>query len=148
MAKKRKAPVFKRSDAERRVRQGERLSRLLRALHLIMGPGRWDADALARELEVSPRTIHRIMATLSMANVPWEFSREENCYRVRRGFRFAGLEGSEPEPTVTNPAALKVAVDALLKDLSRTVESLKKFSEELSRNVGPPDLPKRSREEK
>ena len=134
MAKKRKAKIFKRSDAERRVRQGERLSRLLRALHCIMGPGRWDADALARELEVSPRTIHRIMQTLSMANVPWYFCKEDGCYRVRAGFRFLGLEEVEPA-AITDPAALKTAVDTLRKELLRTVESLTRFSEELARSV-------------
>lgn len=134
--RRKKPPVFKRSDAERRVRQGERLSRLLRTLHCIMGPGRWDADALARELEVSPRTIHRIMQTLSMANVPWYFCKEDGAYRVQPGFRFAGLDDREKELSVTNPATLKVAVDTLLKDLSRTAESLRKFSEELSRNLG------------
>ena len=134
MAKKRKAPVFRRSDAERRVRQGERLSRLLRTLHCIMGPGRWDADALARELEVSPRTIHRIMQTLSMANVPWYFCKEDGCYRVRPGFRFPGAESGE-QPPITNLAALKSTVDTLLKELTRTAESLQRFSDTLSKQL-------------
>ena len=140
MAKKRKPPVFRRAkrpvfrrtDAERRVRQGERLSRLLRVLHCIMGPGRWDADALASELEVSPRTIHRIMQSLSMANVPWFFCKEEGCYRVRSGYRLPGAEGQDTRPTFTNPASLKLAVDMVLKELTRTVESLQRLSGELS----------------
>lgn len=136
MAKKRKAPVFKRSDAERRVRQGERLSRLLRTLHCIMGPGRWDADALARELEVSPRTIHRIMQTLSMANVPWYFCKDDGCYRVRPGYRFPIVDEPDEVIPVTNPAALKGAVDTLLKELTRTVESLKRLNQMLARHLG------------
>ena len=135
MAKKRKAPVFRRSDAERRVRQGERLSRLLRTLHCIMGPGRWDADALARELEVSPRTIHRIMQTLSMANVPWYFCKEEGCYRVRSGFRFPGVEDPETTAAFANPAGLKNAIDTLLKDLARALASLQRVSEELGESA-------------
>jgi len=132
MAKKRKAPVFKRTDAERRVRQGERLSRLLRTLRCIMGPGRWDADSLARELEVSPRTIHRIMQTLSMANVPWYFCKEDGCYRVRPGYRFPGVEENDRSSTVTDPAAIKRAVDSLIRELARATETLTRVSEELA----------------
>ena len=135
MAKKRKAPVFKRTDAERRVRQGERLSRLLRTIHCIMGPGRWDADSLARELEVSPRTIHRIMQTLSMANVPWYFCKEDGCYRVRSGYRFPGVEENDRSSTVTDPAAIKRAVDSLIRELARATETLTRVSEELARVV-------------
>jgi len=144
MAKKRKppvfrrakAPVFRRTDAERRLRQGERLSRLLRVLHCIMGPGRWDADALASELEVSPRTIHRIMQSLSMANVPWYFCKDEGCYRVRTGYRLPGVDGQETRSAFTNPASLKSAIDAFLKEITRTMDSLQRVSEELAKSVG------------
>src|SRR5437762_999286 len=87
----------KRTDAERRARQCERLSRLLRTLHLIMGPGRWDAEALARELECSRRTVHRLLQTLSMAGVPWHYDEAHQAYRVRRGFKFPGLDVSKAE---------------------------------------------------
>jgi len=131
MAKKRKPDIFRRTDAERRVRQGERLSRLLRVLHRIMGPGRWDADALAREIEVSPRTIHRIMQTLSMANVPWFFCKDEGCYRVRPGFRLPGADTKGHEVPAIDRKALKGTVDALVCELNRTVSLLTRLSEDL-----------------
>jgi hypothetical protein len=133
MAKKPKAEVFRRSDAERRVRQGERLSRLLRVLHCIMGPGRWDADSLARELEVSPRTIHRIMQTLSMANVPWYFCKDGACYRIRPGYRLPGADAEGQVSPAIDPKALKGTVDSLVCELNRTVGILTRLSEELAR---------------
>lgn len=71
------------------------MSRLLRILKLIMGPGRWDAEALARELECSRRTVHRDLQTLSMAGVPWRYDEQSRAYRVQSGFRFPGLATSE-----------------------------------------------------
>jgi len=87
---------------------------------------------------VSPRTIHRIMQTLSMANVPWYFCKEDGCYRVRSGYRFPGLEDGASTPAITDPTVLKCLVDTLLKDLMRTVESLRRVSEELGKAVGKP----------
>ena len=81
----------KRTDAERRVRQVERFSRLLRVLNCISGSGRWDAVALAKELECSRRTIHRLLQTLSMAGVPWYFDEITKAYvqdRAARNWRF------------------------------------------------------------
>jgi len=96
MAKKKSALAWKqRTDAERRARQSERLSRLLRVLRCIMGPGRWDAESLAHELEISPRTIHLIMQTLSMAGIPWFYCKETECYRVRPGYKFPGLDTAQ-----------------------------------------------------
>jgi hypothetical protein len=134
MAKKKKSKTNERTDAERRARQCERLSRHLRVLHCIMGPGRWDAEALAREMEVSQRTVHRIMQTLAMANVPWYFCKESGCYRVRPGFRFPGLEGNNEPRETSNPAELRRAAEVLANDLSVFLESLRRFCSQLERS--------------
>jgi len=123
MAKKKQ-----RTDAERRARQCERLSRHLRVIRLILGPGRWDSEALARELECSTRTVHRILQTLTMAGVPWYFEDELRAYRVRSGFKFPGLESSKSVSEAT-PHQLSVLTGArqLLADGERFIESLRQF---------------------
>lgn len=126
MAKKR-LNHQRRTDADRRARQSERLSRHLRVLRCIMGPGRWDAEALARDLEVSPRTIHRIMQTLTMANVPWYFCKESECYRVREGFRFPGLEPSLKGQPSGDPDEVLAAARKVLSDSEKLVDSLRLF---------------------
>lgn len=121
-----------RTDADRRARQAERLSRHLRVLRCIMGRGRWDVKALAAELECSTRTVHRILQTLSMANVPWYFCTESQCYRVRPGFRFPGLDNS-PQKTErkTDTKVILASAEQLLEDGEKFMESLRRFCEAL-----------------
>lgn len=119
----------KRTDAERRARQCERLSRLIRVLRLIMGPGRWDAEALAGELECSTRTVHRILQTLSMAGIPWFFDDDVHAYRVRPGFKFPALQTGEPAKDATMVLG---AAKRLLDDSERFVESLHQFCDAMA----------------
>lgn len=127
MAKKKQ-----RSDADRRVRQCERLGRLLRLLHLIMGKGRWDAGTLAEELECSRRTVYRLLQTLSMAGVPWYFDETTRCYRVRPGYKFPGLEGlTTISGKSVEPDPLAAAARQLLQDGEQFMESLRAFCEKL-----------------
>ena len=67
---------------------------MLKTLRCIMGPGRWNAEALAEELECSVRTVQRILQTLTMAGVPFRYDSERRSYEVQPGFKFPGLETS------------------------------------------------------
>jgi len=119
-----------RSDADRRVRQCERLGRLLQLLHLIMGKGRWDANTLAAELNCSKRTIYRLLQTLSLAGVPWHFDESCRAYRVRPGYKFPGFDSSDSTQShQPAPKSVQNAAKQLLKDSERFVQSLRAFCE-------------------
>jgi predicted DNA-binding transcriptional regulator YafY len=77
----------KRTDAERRVRQSDRLARVLRVLQLIQGTGPWTAETIAKELECSERTVYRDLQTLAAAGVPWYFDDYSQSYRIRDGYK-------------------------------------------------------------
>ena len=86
-----------RSDADRRIRQSDRIARIFRVLQLIQGRGRWNTKEIAAEIECSERTVYRDLQVLEMAGVPYYFAEEENCYRIRPGWQFPvmGLTSDE-----------------------------------------------------
>lgn len=85
------------SDADRRLRQADRLARVLRVLQLIQGRTCYDAAAIARELEVSERTVYRDLTVLELAGIPWLFDKTRQGYTVRPDFRFPTLNLTEDE---------------------------------------------------
>ena len=101
----------KRTDAERRARQCERIGRVLRVLQLVLSKGSpWDAKAIATELEVSERTIYRDIQTLQMAGVPIYHDEQVQGYRVRPGFRLNGLD-EIPRASRSSSAASETPAD-------------------------------------
>jgi len=76
-----------RTDADRRMRQSDRLARVLRVLQLIQGTGPWTARSIAKELECSERTVYRDLQTLAAAGVPWYFDEYSQSYRIRDGYK-------------------------------------------------------------
>jgi len=93
----RKKPIKKRPDRDRRVRQNERMARVLGVLQLIQSRGRWNAKAIAAELGCSERTVYRDLEVLEFAGVPWHFDEREQCYRVRPDYRFPVFGLTEEE---------------------------------------------------
>lgn len=124
----------KRTDTERRVRQCERLARLLRLLHLIMGNGRWDADSLAEELNCFRRTVYRMLQTLDAAGVPWYSDPAIRSYRVRPGYKFAELEQAfaATQQHRIEVESLTSATIQLLEDGERFLESLRGLHRQLT----------------
>lgn len=87
-----------RPDADRRVRQCERMARVIRLLRLLLGHGRWNAEALARELDCSVRTLFRDLNVLTTAGVPITFDRQSECYCVPDTYRFPRIDRLAPTP--------------------------------------------------
>lgn len=90
-------PIPKRPDRDRRVRQHERMARVLKVLELIQSRGRWNAKAIADELECSERTVYRDLDVLEFAGVPYFFDEADQCYRVRPDYRFPVFGLTEEE---------------------------------------------------
>ena len=84
-------------DAERRLRQADRLARVMRVLQLLQSRGRWNAASIAQELECSERTIHRDLTVLELAGVPWSYDKDQQCYRLRPDYTFPTLGLSDDE---------------------------------------------------
>lgn len=105
----------------------------MQVLHLIMGRGRWDADALAEELECSRRTVFRLLQTLSLAGVPWYFDEKLRAYKVRTGYKFPMLEehrSQEPTPQCI-PESMDVLAENLIRDGEVFANSLQEFLQAL-----------------
>lgn len=97
----------------------------MQVLHLISGRGRWDAAALAEELECSTRTIHRLLQTLSMAGVPYYYCERTKSYVVRPGFKFPLLDSqSRTAPEEQSSPEFDEAVEKLLHDGEAFADSL------------------------
>jgi predicted DNA-binding transcriptional regulator YafY len=142
----------KRTDAERRVRQSDRLARVLRLLQLIQGPGNWNAPSIARKLECSERTVYRDLQTLAAAGVPWFFDESSQSYRLREGYRghFSkvlpeqppesgdGTQVLPPSDDPTSIAALaKEAAQRLLVEAEGVVQALDRLSKAIEGMTGP-----------
>ncbi len=59
-----------------------RVHRLLRIITLIRATHDWTASRLARECQVTPRTIFRDMQMLAAAGIPYFFDEEKKCYAI------------------------------------------------------------------
>lgn len=128
------------TDSERRLRQCERLGRLLRLLGLIQSPGGgWNARSLAEELGCSQRTVYRDLQTLELAGVPYYWDEQAESYRVRPGYKAPQIPvrpGKNPSPQVLAEFSLESA-RKILADAERMVEALEKLAE-LSKPRGKP----------
>lgn len=97
-------PIKKRPDRDRRLRQSQRMARVMKVLELIQSRSRWNAKAIAAELECGERTVYRDLEALEFAGIPWYYDEKDSCYRVRQDFRFPVLGLTEDEALVLEQA--------------------------------------------
>lgn len=142
----------KRTDAERRVRQSDRLARVLRVLQLIQGTGPWTAQGIAKELECSERTVYRDMQTLSAAGVPWFFDEYSQSYRIRDGYKgpFSHFPSqpkakvreqqdppSSPEDAQSIVSMAKESAQRLLTEAESVIQALDRLTKAIKDVSGP-----------
>jgi predicted DNA-binding transcriptional regulator YafY len=133
----------KRTDAERRIRQSDRLARVLRLLQLIQSHGQWNAETIARELEVSERTVYRDLQTLTAAGIAWYFDDYAQSYRIRQSYHgpfpkipskreaesgSSNSEASTPDDPRSIVTLAKEAAQKLLIEAEGVVQSLNRLS--------------------
>jgi len=94
-----------RPETDGRLRQADRLARVMRTLQLLLSRGRWNARDIAAEQECSERTVYRDMQVLELAGIPVVFDEDDRCYRVRQDFRFPALNVTEEEAMGQGTAA-------------------------------------------
>jgi len=94
-------------DRDRRVRQADRLARILSVLRLIQSRGQWNSKTIARELDVAERTVYRDLQALEIAGVPWYYDDQARSYRVRSDYRF-------PVPNLTEEELIGQAVATVI----------------------------------
>ncbi len=85
-----------RSETDRRLRQADRLARILRLLQLLLSRGRWTRKDLALAQECSERTVYRDLQVLELAGIPIQLE-PAGLYRIRHDFRFPSLPLSDDE---------------------------------------------------
>ncbi len=100
---KKEAPIAKRPDWARRIRQSEKMARILRVLQLIQSRSRWDTKTIAEELECGERTVYRDLEVLKFAGVPYYREQTTGAIRVRPDYRF-------PIPNLTEEEVLGQAL--------------------------------------
>lgn len=94
-----------RPDTDRRLRQADRLARVMRMLQLLLSRGRWNARDIAAEQECSERTVHRDKQVLELVGIPVDYDQNDRCYRIRQDFRFPSLSVTEDEALGQGTAA-------------------------------------------
>ncbi len=152
----------RRSEADRRSRQVQRLGRVLRVLRLIQERhGRWDLPSLARELGCSTKTVQRDLLALEDAQIPFFYDKQRCCYAIHPGFRLSILDppgdgtvedvpGGSSTPVTPQPTdSIELAessrdqAERLLAEAERLIESLGRLCQSL-RASNPPNSAKQT----
>lgn len=129
----------RRSETDRRARQGQRLGRVLKLLCLIQARGEgWNLDSLAKELGCSRKTVQRDLHVLEAAGIPYFWDERDRCYRIRRDFRLGIVDPPAPpsERPVGSPPAANTRGELTAEHFAeRSRQSAERLLPELERLV-------------
>ena len=93
------------SDSQRRIKQAERLARVVHLAQLLGRPGSWTIDRLAEQLGVTVRTVYRYLNVLRLAGI--RPTCQNGRYRIPK-------ECFLPPPTLSLEEALDLALTVAL----------------------------------
>ena len=112
-----------------------RVHRLLRLITLLQERRHYTADELARELEVSRRTIFRDLNALEMAHVPCYFDTDRGGYRIAERFFLPPVNLTLSEALAMLLLARRAQGEAPLPLLSQSVQAAAKLESALPRSI-------------
>lgn len=69
-----------------------RIHRILKIISLIQGQKGWNAKTLAKECQVTERTIYRDMEMLEGAGIPYFYDEQTRCYQIRGDYFMRPVE--------------------------------------------------------
>lgn len=118
-----------------------RVHRLLRILTLIQSGREWNAERIAAECGITPRTVYRDLQALEEAGIPYHFDDTKGGYQVRRDFFLPPVDLTLEEALalacLADTAAeeeqipfMKPAVRAVAKVLSQLPPTIRETVEE------------------
>ena len=112
-----------------------RVHRLLRSITLLQERRHCTADELAREPEVSRRTIFQDLNALEMAHVPCYFDAERGGYRIAERFFLPPVNLTLSEALAMLLLARRAQGEAPLPLLSQSVQAAAKLESALPRSI-------------
>jgi proteasome accessory factor B len=108
-----------------------RLHRVLKIITLLQTRRHYSPEALARELEVSRRTIYRDLNMLELAGIPFYFDRQKGGYAIHQTYWLPPINLSIEEAMSLIALAERCTGDEAVPLLGKAVDAARKIESQL-----------------